>query len=488
MQVLHKLTMDLSDGWTIPVIRVVQNDSNTRAVEMSLLNNSDPWKIPNGITATVGYRKPNGTVGSYSALSNGKSAVSLSGSTLTAILASQMLDTPGVVQAVVTLQDTSTNQLSSFPFNIQVQKNPALDGASDEESGGPTLQSKTVTPSESKQVVSPDTGYDGLSQVTVQAVSSTYIGSSVTKKAAATYTPGTADQTIASGQYLSGKQTIKGDANLVAENIKSGVSVFGVGGAYVGTVDIDTSDATANAEDIAKGKTAYVNGMKVTGTHECAEGLDTSDATATSEDMAEGKTAYVNGEKITGAIPLWSGWSWNSATPSWDSENSKLQLKGIAGARRFIEKDAAVIMRCDPSNLGDATAEDVAAGKTFTSAAGLKVTGTLEAAAAGTGLSVKTGETTSAVFDVGLSELKALLLYTSTRNRVGLVNAAYIAWSKKGIVSGVSDYSYFASYSFYSDTYRYFTFADGIVTWNTDGTTSSFVEGNTYTWVAVGIE
>ena len=54
-------------------------------------------------------------------------------------------------------------------------------------------------------------------------------------QAAQTITPGTADQTLAAGQYLSGAQTIKGDANLVAGNIKSGVSIFGVAGTYVGS-------------------------------------------------------------------------------------------------------------------------------------------------------------------------------------------------------------------------------------------------------------
>ena len=99
---------------------------------------------------------------------------------------------------------------------------------------GAVLQSKTVSPSESAQTVKADNGYDGLSQVTVNAVSKTYVGSGVTKKSAATYTPGTSDQSIASGQYLSGAQTIKGDANLVAGNIKSGVSIFGVTGTYAG--------------------------------------------------------------------------------------------------------------------------------------------------------------------------------------------------------------------------------------------------------------
>lgn len=52
--------------------------------------------------------------------------------------------------------------------------------------------------------------------------------------AAQTITPGTEDQKIVSGRYLSGDQTIKGDANLLAENIKEGVELFGITGTYTG--------------------------------------------------------------------------------------------------------------------------------------------------------------------------------------------------------------------------------------------------------------
>lgn len=51
---------------------------------------------------------------------------------------------------------------------------------------------------------------------------------------AQTITPGTEDQNIDAGVYLSGKQTIKGDANLLAENIKEGVELFGITGTYTG--------------------------------------------------------------------------------------------------------------------------------------------------------------------------------------------------------------------------------------------------------------
>lgn len=98
----------------------------------------------------------------------------------------------------------------------------------------PKLQEKTATPTISSQNVTPDNGYDGLSKVVVNAIPSTYVQPTASK-GATTYTPNTANQTIAAGTYLTGVQTIKGDSNLVASNIKSGVSIFGVDGSYEGS-------------------------------------------------------------------------------------------------------------------------------------------------------------------------------------------------------------------------------------------------------------
>jgi len=101
--------------------------------------------------------------------------------------------------------------------------------------GSSMLQSKTVSITGASTNVVPDSGYDGMSSVTVNIAAESQI-------AATSYTPGTADQTIAANKWLAGAQTILGDANLLAANIKKGVSIFNVAGSYEATV-LDTNSA-----------------------------------------------------------------------------------------------------------------------------------------------------------------------------------------------------------------------------------------------------
>ena len=137
----------------------------------------------------------------------------------------------------------------------------------------PTLQEKIVTPSTSAQTITPDTDYDGLSQVTVEAIptatqampsimvdSSGLITASatqsegyvtagtksttqqLTKQLGKTVTPGTSDVVaVESGKYTTGTVYVKGDSNLTADNIKSGTSIFGVTGSYVDSTPIEIS-------------------------------------------------------------------------------------------------------------------------------------------------------------------------------------------------------------------------------------------------------
>lgn len=114
------------------------------------------------------------------------------------------------------------------------------DGISDITVSPIKLQSRTgsngITPSTSTQNITPSSLYDGLAKVEIKPIPSSYVKPSATQ-AAKEWTPTTYDQTISAGTYCSGQQTIKGDSDLVEENIISGKTVFGVTGTGKGFID-----------------------------------------------------------------------------------------------------------------------------------------------------------------------------------------------------------------------------------------------------------
>ena len=121
-----------------------------------------------------------------------------------------------------------------------------------------TVSTGTNTLTLSKTVsVTPNVSTAGYISSGTAGNSNISLTASVTTKGAATITPTTTNQTIASGTYLTGTQTISGDANLVAGNIKNGTTIFGVTGTYSGggggtlTVKTATHTQTATAQTIS---------------------------------------------------------------------------------------------------------------------------------------------------------------------------------------------------------------------------------------------
>ena len=214
--------------------------------------------------------------------------------------------------------------------------------------------------------------------------------------------------------------------NLTADKLIQGSTVLGVEG-IAATNGIDTSAATATENDLALGKTAYVNGQLIEGTlYDMLEGdwiawtnirntyergtltlysaidgdmivrtnseigssitdsematlfgvtadkivsgntilgvtgtatggLDTSDATAAASDIVKGKTAYVNGQKITGTINYLAGGTaaYSTSTIREGSYNT-LYFRYTFGEDYLFRTNKNIELAVDYEDLADA--------------------------------------------------------------------------------------------------------------------------------------
>lgn len=172
---------------------------------------------------------------------------------------------------------------------------------------------------------------------------------------------------------------------------------MGVNKVVFGAVSImDISDSTVTPGTLAKEAVAYgADGERIVGTMEA--GVDTSDATATAADMAEGKTAYVNGEKVTGTardVDFNTNYDCIGTKHVNASDGKKYRYFSCSPERNTLFRAGHTIsVKMETTELGDATAADVAKGKTFTSAAGYQVVGTMEASSGGLPAVITAGDT-----------------------------------------------------------------------------------------------
>jgi len=217
--------------------------------------------IPPGYNSTGAYyvisATPNGKVTAPTSISGTAASVSTGTNTLT--LTKTVSVTPNVTTAGYISSGTAGNSSVSLTANVTVDPTPTASGAtvtipsgyyteqttksvSSGSAKGPTSLSgssatlttgtNTLTLTKTGVTTTPTVtaGYVSSATASTATVSLT---ASVTTKAAATITPTTTNQTIAAGTYLTGIQTIAGDADLVGSNILSTANIFGV----QGTVD-----------------------------------------------------------------------------------------------------------------------------------------------------------------------------------------------------------------------------------------------------------
>ena len=170
--------------------------------------------------------------------------------------------------------------------------------------GNYKLQSKTVAPTKAQQAVTPDSGYYGLSDVTVSAIPDAYQDvSSVTATAADTLTGKvfvTSDGKVTTGTMANNGEVTKAlDAATTSYTIPKGYH----SGAGKVSVTVETKEVTPTkaAQDIVPSTGKLLSKVSVAAIPN--NYVDTGDANAVAANILDSKTAYVGGEKITGTMP-----------------------------------------------------------------------------------------------------------------------------------------------------------------------------------------
>ena len=170
--------------------------------------------------------------------------------------------------------------------------------------GNYSLQSKTVTPTKAQQPITPDSGYYGLSDVTVAAIPDAYQDVS--------------SVTAAAGDVLTGKILVTADGKVttgtmpnngaVSKVLDTGTTTYTIAKGYhsgTGSVKITTEAKTVTPTKESQQVTPSTGKVlsKVTVAAIPSNYIDTSEGDATAPDILSGKNAFVGGLKVTGTMP-----------------------------------------------------------------------------------------------------------------------------------------------------------------------------------------
>ena len=169
--------------------------------------------------------------------------------------------------------------------------------------GNYNLQSKSITPTKKQQNVTPDAGYYGLSDVTVARIPDAYQDVSSTTAAAGDVLTGKvyvlADGTVTTGTMPNNGTVSKTlDATTITYTIPKGYH-SGTGTVTI-TLETKTVTPTKSAQDITPTSGKVLS--KVTVNPIPDNYIDTTDADATAANILVDKTAYVGGVKVTGTM------------------------------------------------------------------------------------------------------------------------------------------------------------------------------------------
>ena len=217
-------------------------------------------------------------------------------------------------------------------------------------------QTKTITPSENVQSVIPDSGYNGLSTVTVNGIPNTYIGSNIPIRNNNDLNTSGATVSVPEGYYnntstIAVSTTTQADINITFNSQTGNIAAevnqqqgYVLAGTKTNTCQLTTQSGstitpTKTQQSVATNNKYVIGDIVINAIPN--NYIDTSDATAQPSQVLIGKTFYKGGEKRTGTMPLGSVTvpdTTISTTPNISINNNGL-ITAFAGGETEIEPE-----------------------------------------------------------------------------------------------------------------------------------------------------
>ena len=184
--------------------------------------------------------------------------------------------------------------------------------------------------------------------------------------------------TSATGGFADGKYHAKEDPNAVW--------LKNTNGGYDWSIKFETAgsfgyERSGRDNTYSTGFVSFVLYEYVAGEGTISPIVDSSDGTLAPDDMAAGSVGYSKGQRVVGtatvvAVGQGADMSSEQTTADVNTEKNELRLESPVGPNILFKSGSRMRMSYPLSGLGDAQPSDVAAGKIFTSAAGLLQVGT----------------------------------------------------------------------------------------------------------------
>lgn len=208
----------------------------------------------------------------------------------------------------------------------------------------PSLQAKTATPTESQQSITPDTGYVGLSSVTINAISDTYVGSAINRRSSSDLGVSGASVSVPAGYYASAasKSIPSGSATTPATTITAtptiSVSASGLITATASATKSVTPTVSAGYVSTGTAGTITVNGSK---TSQLTTQAATTITPTTSSQQAVAAGVYTTGIVTVNAIP--SEYVIPAGTKTITSNGTGIDVANYANVNVAVPGDSPVL-------------------------------------------------------------------------------------------------------------------------------------------------